>query len=138
MVYPQTVAKSIKNHIAEIADNGCLAMCYAYCVGLEGDALSYIELVARAIDSKVLAKDCTVESAELYLKHLTGRNFQVLKKDITDISKIKERTPVKYEYGNLGHWVVVENGKIVFNSVLNSLCVSKGRPTSARIIKMIL
>jgi hypothetical protein len=43
---------------------------------------------------------------------------------------------VKFTNGKYSHWVVVENGKVVFNSLQYSNCVEKGKPTEARIIKI--
>jgi hypothetical protein len=136
MEYPQTVAKNIAKNIAQIAENGCLAFSYAYCLGIE-ENLSMIELVSRAMDRGFLSSDCFVKDAPKYLEYLSGRKFKVIKQNITTIDDIDEPTPVKYSYNGKGHWVVVENGRIVFNSLLNSLCVTKGKPTEARILKMI-
>jgi hypothetical protein len=58
------------------------------------------------------------------------------KKQITTIKNIKEKTIVRFTIGNTGHWVVAENGKVVFNSLKYSKCVSEGKPTEARIIKI--
>jgi hypothetical protein len=58
------------------------------------------------------------------------------KVQIKDIKKIKEKTIVKFTNGKNGHWVVVENGKVVFNSLQYSNCVEKGKATEARIIKI--
>jgi hypothetical protein len=58
------------------------------------------------------------------------------KVQIKDIKKIKEKTIVKFINGKNGHWVVAENGKVVFNSLQYSNCVENGRPTEARIIKI--
>ena len=112
-------------------------MCYIYCSGINPEnELEYIRLVDRAIKQNILEKDCTVKSAEQFLHNLTGRKVTVVKKNISDISQIKEPAPVRFKADGLdGHWVVVENGKIVFNPLLNSLNVTKGTPVEARIIK---
>lgn len=112
-------------------------MCYIYCAGIDSDnEIEYIRIVDNAIKENILDKDCTVKDAENFLKYITGRKSTVIKKTITDIKDIKNCTPVKYKFGDLqGHWVVVENGKIVFNSLANSINVEKGKPIEARIIK---
>ena len=58
------------------------------------------------------------------------------KVQIKDLKKIKEKTIVKFTNGKYSHWVVAENGKVVFNSLKYSKCVSEGKPTEARIIKI--
>ena len=137
MKYPQSIALAISDNIKEIGKNGCLAMCYIYCAGVgQENELEYIRIVNDAIKANILEKDCTVKDADAFIKWLTGRKVTVVKKNISDISQIKEPAPVRFKADGLdGHWVVVENGKIVFNSLLNSLNVTKGTPVEARIIK---
>ena len=65
---------------------------------------------------------------ELY-KHFPNPDLEIIK-------KIKEKTIVKFTNGKYSHWVVAENGKVVFNSLKYSKCVSEGKPTEARIIKI--
>lgn len=137
MIYPQSKANKLSKNIDQIAKNGCLAMCYLFCIGLEGSEMDYIDNVSTAIDFGYLKGDCTVYDADKYLGFFAGEGrYKVLKKNISSIAEIKERTPVCYEYGKNQHWVVVENGKIVFNSLANSQCVTRGKPTQARIITL--
>ena len=56
-----------------------------------------------------------------------------LRKTIKDI---KEKTIVRFTRGKLGHWVVVENGEVVFNSLSYSRCVEEGNPSECRILKI--
>lgn len=127
MNYPQTRAKQIGNY-------GCLAMCYLYCVGRATADWEYIKLVSDAMDEGLLDGECTVLDAPAYLEAFTGKKYNVEKEVCVDISKIKNATPVRYDYNGSYHWVVVQNGKIVFNSIANSLCVNKGRPSTMRVI----
>ncbi len=137
MIYPQTLAGKLQKNIEQIAKNGCLAMCYLYCLGIECSGYGYIGYVSDAIDFGYLDKECTVLDADKYLGFFAGIDrFKVLKKNISSIFEIKDRTPVCYEYGKNRHWVVVENGKIVFNSLANSQCVSRGKPVEARVITL--
>lgn len=137
MEYPQTAALNIRTHITNIGKYACLAMCYAYCVGIDPEQnTEMIKTVSDAIDSGILDSECTVLDAEKYLKWLTGKRFLVTKKQINKIEDIKEYTPVKYSYNGRAHWVVVKDGKIVFNSLFNSVCVNHGKPTEARIITL--
>ncbi len=146
MKYPQTYAyvlessmSSISKNIKVIAENGCLAMCYLYCIGLDGDNFSYIEYLSRAMEKGLLDKDCTVLDGAKYLNHFCGEDrYRVIKKDIsdTDLKNIKNRTPVRFDYNGKSHWVVFENGHLVFNPLLNSICVNKGHAATARIISL--
>ena len=137
MKFPQTTALEIADNIKEIGKNACLAMCYIYCAGIDPDnEIEYIRIVNNAIKAGIIAKDCTVKSAEQFLQWLTGRKTTVVKKSVFDYAHLKEPTPVRFEAdGYSGHWVVVKDGKIVFNSLVNSINVTKGKPAEARIIK---
>lgn len=137
MKFPQTTALEIADNIKEIGKNACLAMCYIYCAGIDPDnEIEYIRIVNNAIKAGIIAKDCTVTDAERFLQHITGRKTTVVKKSVFDYAHLKEPTPVRFKADGLaGHWVVVENGKIVFNSLANSINVAKGKPIEARIIK---
>lgn len=136
MKYPQTVAKKISKNIKIIADEGCLAFTYMWCCGLDPENADAMELLSDAIDDGKITADKGV-LAEPFIQWLTGRKVTVSKKTITTIKDIKKRTPVLYSInGKDGHWVGVENGKIVFNSLVNSQNVSKGKPISARIITL--
>lgn len=130
MKNPQTRAEMIGKY-------GCLAMCYLYCVGVapesEGEMIKH---VSTAMDKGLLDEECTVLNASKLLEHFTGKKFTVTKKAISDIKNIQEATLVRYAYNGKWHWVVVENGKIVFNSIANSVCVKYGKPDSARIISL--
>lgn len=137
MKYPQTRAEKISKNINAIANYSCLAMSYLYCLGIDGSEYDYIGYVSDAMDLGLLDNECTVLDANKYLNHFAGESrFVVTKKSITNISEIEKATPVRFDYQNHSHWVVVENGKIVFNSLVNSVCVTKGKPTTARIIEL--
>lgn len=137
MKYPQTTALSLAKNIPQIGKNGCLAMCYIWCAGIDEDnEIEYISICDRAIKNGLLGEDCTVKDADRFLEWLTGRNARVVKKNIGDIDGITEAAPVRFiAEGFGGHWVVVENGRIVFNPLLNSVNVSRGNPKEARVIK---
>lgn len=136
MKYPQEIAKKISKNIQIIADEGCLAFTYMWCLGLDPDNAEAIELVSDAIDAgKITKKDGVL--AEPFIAYLTGRKVTVTKANIESIKEIKKRTPVWYTIdGKTGHWVGVENGKIKFNSILNSKNVAQGKPRQIRIIKL--
>lgn len=121
-----------------IAHGGCLALCYLYCVGIiSDDAILAVQNVKNAMDKGLLDSNCSVLDADKFLEHFTGRKFRVEKRKIDSIDSIKDATPVCYEFNGNQHWVVIENGKIVFNPLRNSVCVAKGKPTDSRIINKV-
>lgn len=136
--------KDIQNKATEFAlslarkftPNLCLFYCYLFCVGIDFQtAEDAFEEADKRRRQRILADDGTVLDAEKLLGMFTGQRMSVTKKDISSIDGIRNRTPVRYDYNGHSHWVVVENGKIVFNSIENSQCVKFGKPVTARIIK---
>lgn len=117
-----------------IGEFGCLFFCYLYCSGQYTDDKDAIVKACEFMDNRLLDADCTVLDADTLLWTLTGKRYRVTKEKISDISEIREKTPVKYQCGQYGHWVVVENGKIIFNSLDWSNCVQNGKPVEMRVI----
>lgn len=141
MIFPQTEALNWSKVFPEskklnaIANYGCLAMCYLYCIGIEPSNIpEYLKYLTDAMDTNLLDDECTVLNANKFLEAFSRKKFNVIKKDITTIKDIKDKTPVRFDNNGFSHWVVVENGKIVFNSLINSVCVTCGKPTTARIL----
>ena len=140
MKTPQSLAIEIKDTIKPermetIGKYGCCAFVLMWCLGIEPDDIDAVKTVNNMINAGVIEKDCTVKWADA-AAYLAGRKITVEFKDIKDLRGIRERTPVRYDYKGKGHWVGVENGMIKFNPLVYSQCVDKGRPTTARIIKL--
>ena len=140
MKHPQSLCWEIKSKLTPerletIYKYGCCAFVLLWCLGIESDDFQSIELVSDMIDAGVIEKDCTVHWVEA-CKFLTGRKITVEFKDIKTLSGLKDRTPVRYDYKGKSHWVGVVRGMLAFNPLENSQCVEKGRPVTARIIKL--
>ena len=141
MKNPQSLAEELFKHFHDpklkaIRDYACCAFSLIYWLGIDCEDVDAIMLVSDLMNHKALDVDCTVYWAEC-IKQLTGREMESLEKvQIKDLKKIKEKTIVKFSNGGYSHWVVCENGKVVFNSLKYSNCVEKGKPTEARIIKI--
>jgi hypothetical protein len=141
MKNPQTLAEKLYEHfptpkLKNIKDYACCAFTLLWWLGLDLSDIDAIMLVSDLIDEHALDEECTVYWAEC-IKRITGREMLSLeKKNIASIKNIKEKTIVKFSRGKGCHWVGVENGKIVFNSLAYSRCVEEGRATECRIIKI--
>lgn len=147
MKNPQTLAETIYQQfpsakLKSVKDYACCAFTFMWCMEYEPEDIEAILTVGRMLDKGVIDPDCTVYWDKVS-RYLTGRSCSVEKVNITSISKIKERTPVYYERTykdssgatrKKGHWVGVENGKIKFNALKESLCVNNGKPVMARIL----
>lgn len=122
----------------DFAENLCLFFCYNFCKGkVFNTAKEAFDEAERARLKGYLGDDGYVLNAEAILKEGNAYRWSVMKEKITSIEKIEKPTPVCFEYNGYAHWVVVEKGKIVFNSLENSTCVKYGKPTSSRIIKQL-
>lgn len=141
MNHPQTFAEELYKHfptakLKSIKENACCAFTLIWWLGIDPSDIDAIMLVSDLMKEHALDEDCTVYWAEC-IRQLTGRDLESLeKKKITGIKNIKEKTIVKYSRGNNGHWVGVQEGKIVFNSLTYSRCVEDGKPTECRILKI--
>lgn len=136
MNHPQTTAVQFSKikHLDSIAKYGCCAMVALWCIGIEPDNdIETIKILNDAIENGALDKDCVV-NWDAFLNFVTGKHFDVEFKNISSIKSISRRTPVRYDYNGCSHWVGVENGQIKYNSLVNSVCVTKGKPVTARII----
>ena len=141
MKNPQTLAEELYPHfptpkLKSIKDYACCAFTLLWWLGIDCDDITAIMTVSDLIKSHALDEDCTVYWAKC-IQQLTGREMESLEKvSISSIKKIKEKTIVRFMNGKSGHWVGVEDGKVVFNSLVYSKCVAEGKPTEARIIKI--
>lgn len=138
MKNPQSLAEELYRQfpnlkLESIMANACCAFTMMWCMELDLDDTEAIMTVGKMIDAGVIDGDCTVYWDKVS-RYLSGRGCSIVKAEIEDITKIKERTPVRYDYKGKSHWVGVENGKVMFNSLKSSNCVSKGKPTQARFL----
>lgn len=123
----------IQSFCEKVGKWGCLAFCYLECVGITDD-IQKLVYIQKAIKEKIIDNEMEVLDANKLLA-LTGKKYTVNKVAITkqsELDKIKDPTPVRYDYGNASHWVVVKEGKIIYNSLTNSVCVNKGFATTSR------
>lgn len=134
MKHPQTLAEELSKYFSDkdlknVAKYGCCAFVLLWCLEIEPENdVDAILMVIDLIRKKKIKDDCTVIWAEA-VKSLSGRELTAI--DFVDtqiISNIKERTPVRFDYNGKSHWVGVENGKVCFNPLVYSNCVSNGRP----------
>ena len=139
MKYPQTLAGELvslfpSEKLLNIKKYGCLAFVVMWCLGIEPEDIMAICNVQMMINAKVIDTDCTVQWAKI-VPYLTGRNLEKIEfRKITVLKGLKGRVPVRFDYEGKSHWVGVENGKIAFNPLSESLCVNKGKLAEARIL----
>lgn len=121
---------------------GCCAFTTLWALGIEPKTdYEAVAMIGRAIESGSCDDECTVQWFK-FVKQFTGRETKVeflsINKlsDLNNKKSICNRYPVRFDYNGKSHWVGVENGKVVFNSLKHSVCVEKGKPVTARIITL--
>lgn len=138
MKHPQTVAEQLyvqfpSAKLKSVKDYSCCVLTFMWCMGYDPEDTEALIVVGQMLDKGIIDPDCTVYWDKVS-RFISGRGCSIEKVNINSISKIKERTPVKYSYNGKSHWVGVEKGKIKFNALETSVCVNKGKPTEARIL----
>jgi hypothetical protein len=140
---PQTSAEIMDKinplHLQNIAQFGCCAFSLLWALGFEfADNVRAIKTLSDMIEHKAIGKDCTVYWVDA-IRYLTGRTAFVEFKTVQNASELKDikgRIIVRYDHNGYNHWVGVENGEVVYNSLNDSVCVRYGKPTQARIIHL--
>lgn len=143
MVHPQALAmklvSSFKNkELKAIAEYGCCAFSLLWYLGIDQSDLDAVITVRDLIHLGAIDVDCTVKW-DACCRALTGKGCTVDFVKINKIDDIKGRSIVKFTRQNkigapVSHWVGVENGKVAFNSLKVSRCVTEGVPTDMRLV----
>lgn len=130
-----------KFYIQSFMHETCLAYCYSYLVHRDNiDCYQDLQIqmtkdcIRGALEWQVLSYDGYVLDADRFIKKCScGKKIaSVVKKDITSLEEVKTASPVRFDYKGKAHWVVVENGKIIFDTWNNSECVKYGKPATMR------
>ena len=127
----------IQDFFKSAGDGSCLALCYIRAaLGKDATPQMFFDALWKAAERNIVnvKKDCFVEDAISLMKVANPKKvYSVIKKDVSSISGIKLGA-VRYSYNGYSHWVLVEDGKIVFNSLEDSQCVKYGTPKESRLI----
>lgn len=128
----------IQDDIQKLAYNVCLFCCYYKFTELKcGNApltLSLLlKLLSQAYEEGIIDNECTVLDAVKLLRRF-GLKANVIKVPVKSLEEVKELAPVRFDYNGKSHWVLVQNGKVVFNSLSSSVCVKNGKPSTMRSI----
>ena len=108
---------SIQNFFKSAGDGSCLALSYIRAaLGKDATPQMMIDALYKAAERNIVnvKKDCFVEDAIALMKVANPKKvYSVIKKDVSSIAGIKLGA-VRYSYNGYSHWVLVEDGKIVF------------------------
>ena len=127
----------IQDFFKSAGNGACLALCYIRAaLGKEATPQMMIDALYKAAERNIVnvKKDCFVEDAISLMKVANPKKvYSVVKKDVSSIAGIKLGA-VRYSYNGYSHWVLIEDGKIVFNSLDDSQSVKYGTPKESRLI----
>ena len=127
----------IQDFFKSAGNGACLALCYIRAaLGKDATPQMMIDALYKAAERNIVnvKKDCFVEDAIALMKVANPKKvYSAIKKDVSSIAGIKLGA-VRYSYNGYSHWVLVENGKIVFNSLDDSQSVKYGTPKESRLI----
>ena len=127
----------IQDFFKSAGEGSCLALCYIRAaLGKDATPQMMIDALWKAAERNIInvKKDCFVEDAIALMKIANNKRvYSVIKKEVSSISGIKLGA-VRYSYNGYSHWVLVEDGKISFNSIDDSQCVKYGTAKEVRLI----
>ena len=127
----------IQDFFKSAGNGACLALCYIRAaLGKDATPQMMIDALWKAAERNIInvKKDCFVEDAISLMKVANPKKvYSVIKKDISSIARVKLGA-VRYSYNGYSHWVLVEDGKVIFNSLEDSQCVKYGTVKEARLI----
>ena len=130
----------IQTFCEKAREGACLAFCYiSAALGKVIPEKMFGILWDAAGKNIIDANDnCYVNDAIALMKLANpNKKYAVIKKDITSLEELNgELAAVSYKNGGYNHFVLVEKGQIVFDSLDDSKCVKYGKPTTARIIRI--
>ena len=127
----------IQDFFKSAGEGSCLALCYIRAaLGKDATPQMMFDVLYKAAERNVInvKKDCFVNDAIALMKVANNKKvYSVIKKEVSSIAGIKLGA-VRYSYNGYSHWVLVEDGKIIFNSLDDSKCVEYGTVKESRLI----
>lgn len=132
---------NIQTFCKKASDGACLAFCYIRAaLGEHVTPEKMFGILWEAADRNIIDENenCYVNDAIALMKLANpDKKYAVIKKDITSLEDLNgELAAVSFKNGGYNHFVLVEKGQIVFDSLDDSKCVKYGKPTTARIIRI--
>ncbi len=130
----------IQTFCEKASEGACLAFCYIRAALGKVIPEKMFGILWEAADKNIIDENdnCYVNDAIALMKLSNpNKKYAVIKKDITSLEDLNgELAAVSFRNGGYNHFVLVEKGQIIFDSLDNSKCVKYGKPTTARIIKI--
>lgn len=123
----------IQTKYAELFKHSCYAFCLCYVFSNTTNEWKWLEYISKGIQNYYITEDCFVLNPLDFIEMISGTRYRdVEKPEIYKIEEIKEPTIVEWQYNGGSHFVVVEEGSVVFDPSGNSNSVKFGIPVSIR------
>lgn len=121
-------AMNIQSICESMGKYACLIFCDCFLVGIE--PIEAIKQFNDLVEKRITKEDCFVNSHTNLIYALSGRRVNYIK---SDTPPNDDRLYISnYVYKNSNHFVVCQDGQIVFNSLDDSQCVKYGKPCDYR------
>lgn len=126
-----------------IGDGGCLCFCYLFSTLKETKMTPYeanaflLAGTLAAVEKGLVESNGYVNNAVDLLEYVDpAHKYDVEKRKINSVTDLgdKETAAVLFTYNGKGHWVLVSDRQIVFDSLTESKCRKYGKITDARVI----
>lgn len=120
----------IQDDLMQLANGCCLALCYCELWGIHEDG-DKLKIISEAVRQGFIEWDGTVVNP-VGLAKLCGHTEV---KDIRKATKYDGHDTVvaNFTHNGYNHFVLVKEGKVIWNSLEHSVCVNRGSIESYRI-----
>lgn len=131
----------IQDFCKSVGNGGCLALCYIRAaLGDKATSTMLFDALWSASENNIIDAndDCYVRDAISLMRLVNpSKSYSVTKQKISSIEELGgQLAAVNFSRGKANHWVLVDKGQIIFDSLEDSQCVKYGNVTDARIIKI--
>lgn len=128
--YKRGVKVKIQSICETMAKGACLI--FADCVLADIDPFLAVQKFNELVERRIIQDDCFVNDHEALIYFLSGKHFKYKRVEMPP----KDKPYIaRYVFGNNSHFVVCENGRIIFDSLNDSKCAKYGKPTDFRVVE---
>lgn len=107
----------------------CLSLCYLEMAGIADD--NKTKYLIDAINKKYIEEDFYVAKPIKFLNMSGLKAKDIMKKQYVPS---EEKQIVEWQYKGLSHFVIMQNDKIIYNSLDDSFVIKNGKPIWTRTI----
>lgn len=130
----------IQDFCKSVGNGGCLAAVYIKAAAPKTTPTMMFDALWSASENNIIDAndDCYVRDAVQLMRSVNpSKSYSVTKQKISSIEELNgQLAAVNFSKGRSNHWVLVDKGQIIFDSLEDSQCVKYGNVTDARIIKI--